>query len=266
MSIKDLVSRYSSLGYARPVAENLAAEEIFLTILSGSEMADKVALKGGIVMFNLTKSQRRATRDIDFDFIRYSIDEDSIRLFFRKMAASTREYSLSVNGKIKPLHQEDYHGVRVHVRIQDGSSYGPLLLKLDIGVHNHLEIEQERIVFSFGQGTELTLQVNSPEQIFAEKCLSLSRLGALSTRYKDIYDLYYLARTGLNASKVLDILLTFFAHSSRQPKTIEDFKARVESALTNSSFAKEADDPKNRWLDVSYEEASSLILKIIASL
>ena len=83
-----------------------------------------------------------------------------------------------------------------------GSSYGPLLLKLDIGVHNHLEIEQERIVFSFGQGTELTLQVNSPEQIFAEKCLSLSRLGALSTRYKDIYDLYYLARTGLNASKV----------------------------------------------------------------
>ena len=48
-----------------------------------------------------------------------------------------------------------------------GSSYGPLLLKLDIDAHNHLEIEQERIVFSFGLGTELTLQVNFPEQIFA---------------------------------------------------------------------------------------------------
>ena len=45
-------------------------------------MAERVTLKGGIVMYNLSKNERRATRDIDFDFIRYSIDEASVRLFF----------------------------------------------------------------------------------------------------------------------------------------------------------------------------------------
>lgn len=59
-----------SLGDAR----NVVAEEILLKKIASSELAEHVALKGGIVMYNLTKNERRVTKDLDFDLIRYSID------------------------------------------------------------------------------------------------------------------------------------------------------------------------------------------------
>ena len=39
---------------------------------------------------------------------------------------------------------------------------------------------------------EVSLLINSCEQIFAEKLRSLLRFGPLSTRYKDIFDFCYL--------------------------------------------------------------------------
>ena len=38
----------------------------------------------------------------------------------------------------------------------------------------------------------VVLLVNPKEQIFVEKLKGLLRLGAISTRYKDVYDLFYL--------------------------------------------------------------------------
>ena len=35
--------------------------------------------KGGVVMYGLSNDKRRATRDLDMDFIKYSISDDSIK-------------------------------------------------------------------------------------------------------------------------------------------------------------------------------------------
>ena len=94
MKIHDLVERYSAQGYTVQVAENIAAEEIILSKIASSEMADSVALKDGIVMYNLTKNARRATRDIDFDFIRHSISHESIKAFVKKLNAVRPEFKL----------------------------------------------------------------------------------------------------------------------------------------------------------------------------
>lgn len=84
MLIKKLISKYEELGYSIANCRNLAAEEIIISKIAKSPLAEHVTLKGGIIMFNLTKSSRRVTQDIDFDLIHYSIDEESIRLFFKK--------------------------------------------------------------------------------------------------------------------------------------------------------------------------------------
>ena len=81
MTIKELVSDNINKGYKLKDAENLAAEEIILKKIASSDMAEHVTLKGGIVMYNLTKNNRRVTQDIDFDLIRYSIDKESIKAF-----------------------------------------------------------------------------------------------------------------------------------------------------------------------------------------
>ena len=85
MLIQDLVEKYIKQGHNFRNAQNLAAEEIIINKISSSSLSEYVTLKGGIVMYNLTKNNRRVTQDIDFDLIRYSIDESSIRLFVKKM-------------------------------------------------------------------------------------------------------------------------------------------------------------------------------------
>ena len=85
MFIKDIVDNYVKSGHSYRNAQNLAAEEIVLTKIASSPLAEHITLKGGIVMFNLVKSNRRVTQDIDFDLIRYSIDEESIKLLLKNL-------------------------------------------------------------------------------------------------------------------------------------------------------------------------------------
>ena len=40
----------------------------------------------------------------------------------------------------------------------------------------------------------VSLLINSKEQMFTEKLRSILKFGPLSTRYKDIFDIYYLSK------------------------------------------------------------------------
>ena len=65
--------------------------------------------------------------------------------------------------------------------------------KLDIGVHKLFELEQDNYYFNLDALNDgVSLLINSPEQIFTEKLKSLLKLGIRSTRYKDLFDFYYL--------------------------------------------------------------------------
>ncbi len=55
-----------------------------------------------------------------------------------------------------------------------------------------MEIEQEEYCFDIGFDDEgASLLINTREQMFAEKLRSLLKFGTFSTRYKDVYDMYY---------------------------------------------------------------------------
>ena len=263
MTIKELISKYMAKGYGFRNAQNLAAEEILLTKIASSPLSKHVTLKGGIVMYNLTGNDRRVTQDIDFDLIRYSIDESSIRLFVEMLNRSS-DFNISIWGNIEPLHQEDYQGVRVNLILKDTHNDN-LKIKLDIGVHTYSAIEQETIVFSFASGADdVSIKVNPPEQIFVEKLLSLSRLGFLSTRYKDIYDLYFLITQGkLSEKKVVDILNLFFTSSKRKPTNIFELQTSIEDTLNNRRFALEASKPAFKWIDAEYKTVAESIINFV---
>ena len=46
-----------------------------------SKYRKNITVKGGVVMHNISKDMRRATRDMDIDFIKYSLEDKSIRNF-----------------------------------------------------------------------------------------------------------------------------------------------------------------------------------------
>lgn len=96
-------------------------------------------------MRSLTNNNRRATRDIDLDFIHYSIGDEAIQLFVQKMNCIP-EIKIEIIGNIEELKHQDYHGKSIKVRITDKNGTA-VESKIDIGVHKHLELEQEEYCF-----------------------------------------------------------------------------------------------------------------------
>lgn len=193
MNLEKFVEIYYKQGYELNSAQSKVAQEIFLLKLFKSKYRDNITIKGGVVMHNISHSARRATKDIDLDFIKYSLDNASIYNFIQTLNKAKDNVQIIID-KIINLKHEDYNGKRIYVKIIDRYNYC-IETKLDIGVHKLLQIKQEKYYFNLSIiSEEVSLLINSSEQIFTEKLKSLLKLGINSTRYKDIFDFYYLIR------------------------------------------------------------------------
>ena len=84
MNLQEEIEKIKKEGYNEANAEARLCQDIILKAISESSLRRNVTIKGGVVMRNLSGSVRRATQDIDLDFIKYSISDESI------MARNTR--------------------------------------------------------------------------------------------------------------------------------------------------------------------------------
>ena len=174
-------------------AQAKVCQDIILKAIATSSLNRNVTIKGGVVMRGKTGNVRRATQDLDLDFIRYSLSDASIDAFISKLNCLDG-LTFKRIGEIKELKQQDYHGKRVYVQITDSKGF-TIENKMDLGVHNKLDIEQEEFCFDIAYDDEgASLLVNSNEQMIAEKLKSLLKFGTLSSRYKDVFDIYYLSQ------------------------------------------------------------------------
>lgn len=192
MNIKDAILFYQNKGYEYADAESKVSQDIVLSKMWNSKYKNNITIKGGVVMYNISNNIRRATRDLDIDFIKYSLEDESIRNFIYSLNNDKDNIKIEIVGNIASLHHQDYDGKRVLIKISDehGNSINT---KLDIGVHKLFELEQEEYYFDLSLiNKQINLFINSKEQIFVKKLKSLLKLGFVSTRYKDIFDFYYL--------------------------------------------------------------------------
>lgn len=260
--IAEMIRYYVGKGMTSNQAENYVCQKIVLSKISSSTMADKVLIKGGVVMFNRTGNLRRATADLDFDFIRYDISEASIRSFVNLLNRDYSQFTLTITGMF-PLHQEDYKGKRVILAIEDKSA--KLEFKMDIGVHTLLGIEQDSICFSFLDGEDgVMLAANPPEQIFAEKAYSLAKHGVFSGRSKDIFDMYYLMKEcGLNKDLVAQCLELLTFENKRGIGSIDDVRESLSDALSDNSFKHRLSKAKEKWIDKDINAITEAIIDFI---
>ena len=63
-------------GYSTLYASAKVCQDIVLKAIAASDFGGHITIKGGVVMRSITGNIRRATRDLDLDFIRYSLDEE----------------------------------------------------------------------------------------------------------------------------------------------------------------------------------------------
>ena len=219
-------------------------------------------------MHSISKDLRRATRDMDLDFIKYSLEDNSIIRFIEELSNVDDGIKIEIDGEIKELHHQDYDGKRVNIELFD--KYGnKLKTKLDIGVHKLLDIKQDEYCFDLSIiNQNANLLINSKEQIFVEKIKSLLKLGFRSTRYKDLFDFYYLInKTELDKEKLMNCFnILIFKDETMRENNIEDVVNRLQMTFNSNAYRNHLSNPKNNWLDITVDDAIMSVLKYIKSL
>ena len=219
-------------------------------------------------MHSISKDMRRATRDMDLDFIKYSLEDNSIIRFIEELSNVDDGIKIEIDGEIKELHHQDYDGKRVNIELFD--KYGnKLKTKLDIGVHKLLDIKQDEYCFDLSIiNKSANLLINSKEQIFVEKIKSLLKLGFRSTRYKDLFDFYYLINnTELDKEKLINCFnILIFKDETMRENNIEDVVNRLQMTFDSNAYRNHLSNPKNNWLDITIDNAIISVLKYIKSI
>ncbi len=259
-NLEKLTALYVDEGYSELLAEARVCQDIVLKAISESTMNRNVTIKGGVVMRSITGNVRRATRDIDFDFIRYSIDEAAIRDFIEKLNV-LEGITLQISGEIEELSQQEYRGKRIWVVIKDDTGHS-LKTKMDLGVHKNIQIEQDEFCFDVCHDDEgVSLLMNSKEQIFAEKLRALVKFGTFSGRVKDVFDLCYLSEY-VDKERLLRCIHTYILDDSEMfENNMEDIRRRVRKVFADKNFARSVESSgKDNWLRIKASVAFERIL------
>lgn len=254
-NIIEWVDNFKKDGYSEANAQSRVCQDLIMKAIADSSLNRNVTIKGGVVMRSKTGNIRRATQDIDIDFIRYSLDDDSIKRFISKLNC-LNGIEFEIIGNIEELKQQDYYGKRVFIKITDyeGNS------KIDLGVHKNLSIKQEEYCFDVcNQEDGANLLVNSMEQMFTEKLRSLLKFGSFSTRYKDIFDICYLTEI-LDEVVLMQCLQTYiFLDQGMRENNLKDILKRIKQIFSNKGYQKQLSSTDKNWLNNHTYEVLDII-------
>lgn len=265
MNLRKEIEKIKAEGYNEANAEARLCQDIILKSIAESSLNRNVTIKGGVIMRNLSKSVRRATQDIDLDFIRYSISDESINMFISKLN-QIDGVTIHLTKPIKELRHQDYKGRRVLVDIVDEYGY-QMEGKIDIGIHKDLDIEQEEYCFDICFIEDgVSLLMNSREQIITEKVKSLLRFMSRNTRYKDLFDIYFLKESADVEKLKACIKQYIYDDDTLEVNNIDDVVSRLEMIFKNQSYIREVNRSNKNWLGIETEEVLEGNLSFFRSL
>ena len=265
ISLEEEISKVKKDGYSEENAAAKVCQDVILDAISRSPFNRNITIKGGVVMRSITSNIRRATQDMDIDFIRFSLADESIKLFVEKLN-NIDGLKIALKGRLEELKQQDYHGKRAYINIEDTFGFR-ISSKVDFGVHKHLEIKQEEFCFDVAlQEDGVSLLINSKEQMFTEKLRSILKFGTVSTRYKDIFDIFWLSQI-VNKETIIQCLETFiFSDKGMKENTMDDIRKRIGNVLSNPEYRKKLAASKKNWLDKSDDEACNGLINFLNQL
>lgn len=249
-NLEEMADVYRKEGYSQINAEARVCQDIILKAIAESSFDRNITVKGGVVMRSITGDIRRATQDMDLDFIRYSLEEKSIRKFIQLLNC-LEGITIEITGKIEELSQQEYHGKRVYVDFYDDTGHS-FSSKIDLGVHKNVHIEQDEYCFDVCMDDEgASLLINSKEQIFAEKLRSLLKFSPLSTRYKDIYDLCYLTDY-VDVGRLKECIDTYIIQDpGMRENNMDEIRTRVTRTFQNRNYRTNVErSGKSNWLRI----------------
>ncbi len=176
----------------------LFVQEEFLRKLSKSEYAEFLILKGGLFIYTLTNFESRATIDADFLLRGLSNSVEDVKELIEKILATPtgNDYIfMTAKGFEEISPQRKYHGISAQIIGQIKNVRVPF--NVDIGVGDVIvpKAEQRTIQTQLPDFEAPVINTYSLESTIAEKFDAILQRFELTSRMKDFYDIYYLART-----------------------------------------------------------------------
>lgn len=268
-NLNECINQYIKEGFNRNYAISKVCQDIIINRIFNSKYKDNITIKGGVVMFHLTNNIRRATVDIDMDLINMSIATENIINIFIELSKLNDLDGFKIRidkNKIEELSHQDYHGKRLTVTISDNfrRKYN---VKLDIGVHKHLNIHQDTLLLNTQiMDGNIEFLANPKEQIFIEKLIPLLKFGPLSTRYRDIFDLYWLITEGnLNKDKVLEYMKILIFDNDININNITEIYTTINLVLSEPIFINNLSNNYN-WTNSNTDNILQTIKDYLRSL
>lgn len=265
MVFDQLRAKLMAKGYTTDTANAKIAHDVVLDAVREAGFHDNLTVKGGVVMSGLTNIVRRATMDMDVDFLHYSLSDAAIRQFVSRLNWIS-ECKISISRPIKKLAQQEYKGKRVYISVEDANG-SSIETKVDIGVHTRAEVEQSEFGFKVvtRSGT-VSLLVNNKEQIFVEKLKSLLRFGSASTRFKDVFDLYYLSRRIRKTVLRTYMKLYIYDDGKTRENNIAAVVRRLQRIFANRRYMKQLSNPVYAWLDESPSDITAWLVDFLSGI
>ncbi len=198
------------------------AVEGFLRRLAASQYADKMTLKGGMLMAAM--SARRMTKDADLSTVGVGNDESVVAAAVAEIVATEIDVDDGLAFDADSIRTEvmredtDYHGVRVKLIVHLMTARITTTLDFSFGdPHRSTVIELPELL---GAGT-IRLASYPPEMSLAEKVATMMSRRELNTRDRDFADVWVLSRVlSFTASDLRSAIVDVAAHRNHEVVTL----------------------------------------------
>ncbi|MBQ3777124.1 MAG: nucleotidyl transferase AbiEii/AbiGii toxin family protein [Fibrobacter sp.] len=264
-NLENMVQTEIESGLSDLNARAKVCQDVVLKAIASGSLNRNITVKGGVVMRCKTGNIRRATQDLDIDFIRYSLSDESIDEFITKMNVLDGIFIKRI-GIIEELKQQDYKGKRVRVEISDDTGF-KIESKIDLGVHDKLDIAQEEYCFDIAfDENGASLLINSNEQMLVEKLKSLLKFGTFSTRFKDVFDIFYLSRHIDSAKLKLCMSIYIYNDGQMRESNGKDVLKRIQRVFADKTYLKRLASSSKNWLDIPVKDVVDGIMGFLSVL
>lgn len=175
----------------------LFMQEEFLRKLSRSGLKEFLVLKGGLFIYTLTNFESRATIDVDFllrnmsnsiNIVETLIDE------ILKVPTGNDYIEMTANGFEEISPQRKYYGISAQIIGKIKNVRVPFNIDMGIGDVIVPHAMEQKIHTQLPDFEAPVILTYSLESTIAEKFDAILQRFELTSRMKDFYDIYYLAR------------------------------------------------------------------------
>ncbi len=170
--------------------------ERLLYRLSRSQHREQFILKGAMLFALWEPTLHRVTRDLDLLGFGHPTPERLADIFKELCRLEVEADGVDFDARSVVCQdiraQDEYAGIRVKLRATVGKAVVPL--QVDVGFGDALPVAPEEITFPVMLDMAAPkLRAYSRETVVAEKLEAIVKLGMLNSRFKDYFDLHYLA-------------------------------------------------------------------------